>query len=338
MTFGTEWGFGSEEPVCRQIFNEYVDAGGNFVDTADGYSNGHSEEMIGRFVADRRLRDRLVIATKFTFSADPANPNAGGNGRKNIYRALQGSLRRLRTDYVDLYWVHAWDRVTPAEELVSTMNDLVRGGGIRHYGFSNVPAWFLTYAHSFAKFSALEPPVALQFEYSLVERNVEREHLPAAQSFGLGLCPWSPLASGFLTGKYRRTEQGAQGDGRLEKVRGSGNPTFEKGTERNWKILDVLLEVATELGRKPAEVALRWVTKRPGVTSTIIGATNAKQLADNMAALDFELPAEASARLTKASEPELIYPYIFLAPPFTGLINGIAPVKRWERDPEDGAC
>ena len=185
-------------------FDRYLEAGGNFIDTADGYTGGKSEEMVGKFIAERKLRDRVVLATKFTFNAEPGNPNAGGNGRKNIYRALEGSLRRLKTDYIDLYWLHAWDTVTPVEEVVSTLNDLVREGKIRHYGFSDTPAWYVARAYTLAEKEGKERLIALQLEYSLVERNIEREHIPAAQELGLGICPWSPLASGFLTGKYKR--------------------------------------------------------------------------------------------------------------------------------------
>lgn len=329
MTFGTEWGFGANEEVSRAIFDYYLESGGNFIDTADGYTNGHSEQLVGQFVAERNLRDRLVIATKFTFSADRANPNAGGNGRKNTRRALEGSLRRLRTDYVDLYWVHAWDAVTPAAEVLTTMNDLVREGKILHYGLSNVPAWYMARLATLAEMEGKEPPIALQPEYSLVERNIEREHIPAAQQFGLGICPWSPLASGFLTGKYRRTPQGVQGDGRLEKTRAMGNPAFDKDTGRNWPILQALLKVAKEAGRTPAQVALNWVATQPGVSSTIIGATKPDHLQDNLAALDFTLPEELRARLTQASAPEAFQPYIFFGQPFTEMVNGSGAVRAW---------
>src|SRR5439155_17749249 len=158
----------------------YLEAGGNFVDTADAYTGGKSEELVGKFIADRSLRDRVVLATKFTFNTDPGNPNGGGNGRKHIYRALEGSLRRLRTDYIDLYWLHAWDTVTPVEEVVATLSDLVRAGKIRHYGFSDVPAWYAARAQTLATWEGKEPPIALQLEYSLVERTIEREHVGAA--------------------------------------------------------------------------------------------------------------------------------------------------------------
>ena len=181
MTFGTEWGFGAEEAVSNEMFDHYIDAGGNFLDTADGYTNGHSEELVGKFVGDRKLRDFAVIATKFTFGAQPKNPNAGGNGRKNIYRALEGSLRRLKTDYIDLYYLHAWDIVTPVDEVVSTLNDLVREGKIRYYGFSDTPAWYVARAQTLAEKEGKERIATLQLEYSLIERNIEREHVPVTQ-------------------------------------------------------------------------------------------------------------------------------------------------------------
>src|SRR5438270_11181198 len=303
-TFGTEWGWGAEESVSRALFERYIEQGGNFIDTADGYTGGKSEEMVGKFIADRALRDRVLLATKFTFNAEPGNPNAGGNGRKNIYRALHGSLRRLKTDYIDLYWLHAWDPITPVEEVGSTINDLVREGKIRHYGFSDTPAWYLARAYTLAEKEGKDRLIALQLEYSLVERNIEREHIPAAQELGLGICPWSPLASGFLSGKYRRHGNGGSGDGRLEKMKDSGNPGFKRFTEQNWKILNVLTDIAQQIGRPAAQVALNWVATQPGVTSTILGASKLNQLEDNLRSIEFSIPAELRQRLEQASAPE----------------------------------
>jgi aryl-alcohol dehydrogenase-like predicted oxidoreductase len=335
MTFGTEWGWGSEENVSRSVFDGYVDAGGNFVDTADAYTGGKSEELVGKFIADRKLRDRVVLATKFTFNTDPGNPNAGGNGRKNLYRALEGSLRRLRTDYIDLYWLHAWDTVTPVEEVVATLNDLVREGKIRHYGLSDTPAWYVARAYTLAEKEGKERPIALQLEYSLVERNIEREHIPVAQELGLGICPWSPLASGLLSGKYAGADREKGADGRLAKLKTSGNPAFEKlFTDRNWAIADVLHGVAKELGRSAAQVALNWTTKRPAISSTIIGATKLSQLEDNLHALDFEIPAELARRLEEAGRPELVFPYAFFSPGMQAMLRGGVPLRaepRWFR-------
>ena len=329
MTFGTEWGWGAEENVSRQLLECYLDAGGNFIDTADGYTGGKSEEMLGKFIHQQSLRDRIVLATKFTFNADPANPNAGGNGRKNIYRALEGSLRRLQTDYIDLYWLHAWDTVTPVEEVVRSLNDLVREGKILHYGFSDTPAWYLARAYTLAEKEGKDPLVALQLEYSLVQRNIEREHIPAAQELGLAVCPWSPLASGFLSGKYRR-EGSAAADGRLEKVKDSGNPTLKKFSDQNWKILDVLLDVSKKLGRPPAQVALNWVATQPGITSTILGASKVNQLEDNLQALEFTIPDDLRQRLNDVGAPASIHPYEFFEPFIQQMIHGSAPVRAWQ--------
>jgi aryl-alcohol dehydrogenase-like predicted oxidoreductase len=335
MTFGTEWGWGADLEGCRAMLRRYLEAGGNFVDTADGYTGGRSEEILGQLLVESGERDRVVLATKFTFSARPGDPNAGGNGRKNVLRALDGSLRRLRTDYVDLYWLHAWDGVTPVEEVMGTLDALVRSGKVRYVGLSNTPAWYLARAQSLAERHGWERLCALQLEYSLVERTVEREHLPAARELGMGVCPWSPLASGFLSGKYGR--EGA-GEGRLAKVRGSGNPVFDKFTDRNWRILEVLRDVAKELGRPMAQVAVAWVARRPGVVSTIVGATKLAQLDDSLAALGVEIPAPLADRLEEVSRPELAYPYLFFTPAMRGMVTGGVTVRReppWSRDEDD---
>ena len=325
MTFGTEWGFGVEEKISREMFDRYLEAGGNFVDTADGYTNGHSEQMVGKFVAENRLRDRVVIATKFTFNAEPGNPNAGGNGRKNIYRAIEGSLRRLQTDYVDLYYLHAWDTVTPVEEVIAALTDLVRMGKIRYYAFSDTPAWYVARAQTLAEKEGKERLVALQLEYSLAERNIEREHIPVAQELGLGVCPWSPLAGGFLSGKYRKEGNTGKGDGRL----GMPNPLFNQFTEHNWRILDVLLDVARQVQKSPAQVALNWVATQPGITSTIIGATKLAQLEDNLGAIEFEIPAELRKRLDDASVIDPGHPYTFFGPKLQARIAGGASRQAW---------
>jgi aryl-alcohol dehydrogenase-like predicted oxidoreductase len=337
MTFGTEWGWGSEESAARAIFDRYLDAGGNVMDTADMYTNGKSEELLGKFIAGSGLRDRIVLATKFTFSADPANPNAGGNGRKNIYRALHGSLRRLQTDYIDLYWLHAWDTITPIEEVVNTLNDLVREGKVRHYGFSDTPAWYVARAQTLAEKEGKERLVALQLEYSLVERSIEREHIPAAQELGLGICPWSPLAGGLLTGKYKREGDSGRGEGRLEQAK--DHPVLARllRDERNWRIVDVLIDVARQLGKPPAQVALNWVATQPGVTSTIIGATKLVQLEDNLRATEFGIPAELCRRLDEASAIPEIHPYLFYAPVMQAMITGGASVNPWTASRATGA-
>jgi aryl-alcohol dehydrogenase-like predicted oxidoreductase len=322
MTFGTQrWG--ADEAASRAIFDTYVEAGGNFVDTADVYSGGRSEEMLGRFLKDSGRRESLVLATKAGFATGD-HPHAGGNGVKHIHDALDGSLRRLATDHVDLYWLHVWDMVTPAEEVLQTMAALVRAGKVRHWGISNAPAWYVAKIATLAAAHALPRPVGLQFEYSLAQRGVENEHVPLALEFGLGLQPWSPLAGGFLTGKYRRDDP-ANAEGQRGPALPDGKPDLGGGENRlaganpfgdskfnarNWDVLDVLRSVADEVGASPAHVALAWVIGRPGVSSVLIGASRAEQVSANIASLDVELTASQRRRLDEASAPEAIYPSV----------------------------
>jgi aryl-alcohol dehydrogenase-like predicted oxidoreductase len=305
----------------------YVERGGNFVDTADGYTGGISEQLVGKFINDAGLRDKIVLATKFTFNQSPGNPNAGGNGRKNIHRAVEASLRRLGTDYIDLYWLHAWDTMTPAEEVMSTIDALVRDGKVRYFGMSDIPAWYAARAHTIAELRGWEKISAFQLEYSLIERSIEREHIPLAQELGIALCPWSPLASGFLTGKYRRAAQ--DGETRRLDLMPAGTPFARFDTPRNREVVEVLVQVAAEIGRPPAEVALKWLIDRPGVTSTILGASKPDQLASNLASLEVEIPAELRARLDEASAIVPGNPYRFFEPFLQGMMRGGTDVRKW---------
>ena len=314
MTFGTSrWGSG--EDGSRAVFNAYVDAGGNFVDTADVYSSGRSEEMLGSFIAERALRDSIVLATKSGFGAGKG-PHAGGNGAKHVHAALHLSLKRLQTDYIDLYWVHVWDSVTPAEELLETMTALVRSGKIRYWGMSNSPAWYVAKVATLAATRGLPGPIALQYFYSLANRDIEDEHVPLAAEFDMGIMPWSPLAYGLLTGKYHRTEveksepQPAD-DNRLAGANPFGNSLF---TERNWKIVEAVKTVAKEAGQSPARIALAWIMGRPGVASTLMGVSRVEQVADNIAALDVVLSAEHRAALDAVSAPPQKMLYSLFSP------------------------
>ncbi|MEM6463392.1 MAG: aldo/keto reductase [Pseudomonadota bacterium] len=323
MTFGEDWGWGSDEATARHIFDAYVATGGNFFDTADLYTNGKSEEMLGQFVEDAGLRDKAVIATKFSYGAAPGNPNAGGNGRKNIMRAVEGSLKRLRTDYIDLYFLHTWDRLTPADEVMRTMDDLVRSGKVRYIGLSDVPAWYASEAQTIARLRGHEPVSALQLEYSLAERNIENEFVDLGTTHGMGIMVWSPLTSGLLSGKYRPSESGTpQGEGRLITTADSGNPAFDRFTERNWAIVAELERVAGEVGRSMAQVAVNWVANRPGVASVIVGATKLDQLEDNLGALEFDLPAELRESLDAVSATAKAFPYTFFEPALQTMITG----------------
>jgi aryl-alcohol dehydrogenase-like predicted oxidoreductase len=293
------------------------------------YAGGESETWLGEFVRDGRTRDEVVIATKFSFNAQPGNPNAGGNGRKNILRAIEGSLRRLQTDYVDIYILHAWDRVTPVEEVMRTLDDLVRAGKVRHIGLSDAPAWYAARAQTLAEACRYERLALLQLEYSLVSRSLEREHVPLAVETGVSIVPWSPLASGFLTGKYRREGGRITGSGRVFDYKESGNPTLEKFAkrERNWEILEAVLKAAKDTGRTPTEIALSWVIGRPQVTSVLIGATRRDQLELNLSALGFRLPAEIERRLTEASRPESTELDHFFEPTMQAMLTGGVQVR-----------
>ncbi len=330
MTFGTDWGWGTDEAAARSLFDRYVDEGGNFIDTADIYTNGTSESWIGKFVKERSLRDRLVLATKFSFNAEPGNPNAGGNGRKNIYRALDASLRRLGTDHVDLYWVHCWDTATSIEEVASTLTDLVRAGKVRGIGLSDVPAWYAARWQTLAERHGWEKIAALQLEYSLVERSIEREHVPMARELGMGVLAWGPLAGGLLSGKYTRETTEIAGSGRLERMK--GNPlaaTRTAPSEARWKIVLLVKAIAEELGCTPAEVATAWILGRPGIAGALVGVTKMEQLEGSARALALVLPEEARSRLDEVSALDVVFPYGHFRPSFQKtMIDGGNSVQR----------
>ncbi|GLH71867.1 aldo/keto reductase [Geothrix limicola] len=306
MTFGTDWGWGAEIDECRAMLDRYLGAGGNFIDTANIYTKGHSEAILGDYFAERGGRDRVVLATKFCGSLHRGDPNAGGAGRKAIQQQLEQSLRRLRTDCVDLYWMHFHDPHTPIEETLRTLDDLVRSGKVRYIGVSDTPAWKVVQGQCEAAFRGWSPFVALQIEYSLIERTVEHDLMPMAQACGLGVTPWSPLKGGLLTGKYGRNKQ-PQGEGRHL-------PGVSKSlTDRNYAIIEAAEGVAQEYDTGVAQVALAWVLARPGVASPILGARTLAQLEGNLQSLDLPLSAEHLARLDAASAPAPIFPHGFLA-------------------------
>ncbi|KUL21488.1 aldo/keto reductase [Actinoplanes awajinensis] len=308
MTFGNE----ADEDVSHALLNRYVEAGGNFVDTADVYNDGASEEIIGRWLAGQN-RDDLVVATKF-FWRTGSGPNDHGAGRKHILAAVRDSLRRLGTDYLDLYQVHAFDEATSLEETLSTLDGLVKAGTVRHLGVSNYAAWQLQKSLDVAKFRGLEPFVALQPLYNLIDREVEHELIPVSLNEGVGIIPWAPLRGGWLTGKYRRGMTEAPADTRWEGDKQSWLGRWDRSVdERTWSVTDTLLAVAGELDRTPAQVALRWLLQRPGVTSPIVGARSLTQLDDNLGALGWSLDDKQMDRLTTSGDQPLPYPYGYLA-------------------------
>ncbi|MCU1639899.1 MAG: aldo/keto reductase [Nocardia sp.] len=313
-TFGTEWGWGAEPDEARKLFDLYVERGGNFIDTAGTYTDGTSERLLGEFT--RHNRESLVLATKYTTLRRPGDPNSGGPHRKNLFASVEASLRQLNTDYIDLFYLHVWDFTTPVEEILRGMDDLVRQGKILYVAISNAPAWQVSRMQTIADLRGWSPLVGLQIEYNLIERTGERDLIPMAREMGLGVMPYSPLAGGVLTGKYSRDDvhaaNSASGDGTRKTV------TLANGalTERNLDVVDVVKEVATELGRTPAQVGLAWTLQNPGVTAPIIGARTPAQLEDNLGALEVDFTASQLTRLDKASAIEFGYPHAFLAGDF----------------------
>ncbi|MEV6302452.1 aldo/keto reductase [Actinoplanes sp. NPDC051861] len=298
--------YGRTADEAEPILRRYLDAGGNLIDTADFYTAGESERILGSLIAKAGARDRVVLTSKFTNTVDPSDPNAGGNGRKHMIRALEDSLRRLGTDHLDLYLLHTWDRITPVEEVARTFDDLIRAGKIRYAGLSDVPAWYAATAQS------LLPMVTVQLPYSLLDRAIEPEFTAMAQTLGMGITAWSPLAGGLLTGKYRRDEAGVSGAGRLD---GSPAPTGH-----DWRVIDALTTVAADIGRPMSQVALNWVVTQPGVASAVVGASSVAQLDSNLAALDFEIPAAARRTLDEAAARPLPKPYSMFTPEYQSWI------------------
>jgi len=311
MTFGTDWGWGADMRDARRQFDAYAQAGGNFIDTANLYTDGSSERMLGEFAA--MDRDRFVIASKFTLNTRPADPNAGGNGRKNLVTSLEDSLRRLKMDYVDLYWVHAWDQLTPVEEWMRALDDMVRAGKVRYLGVSDMPAWKVAQAQTQALLRGWSPLIALQIEYSLLERTVERELLPMAREFGLGVTPWSPLGQGVLSGKYSTADLQAAPSALAEKEgRFARNIASGRANPRSLAIAAECQAIGSELGVSAAQVAIAWLLAQPGVCAPIVGARTLDQLNDNLAALAVELSEAELARLDSVSRVTLGFPHDFL--------------------------
>jgi aryl-alcohol dehydrogenase-like predicted oxidoreductase len=303
MTYGTENGWGADKDESRAIFDAFAEAGGNFVDTADVYTAGTSERWTGEFVASER--GRFVVGTKFTMSRPAADPNAAGNQRKHMVQALEASLRRLGTDYVDLYWVHAWDFITPTEEVMRALDDLVRAGKVLYVGVSNAPAWAIARANTMAELRGWSPFVGMQIEYSLVERTAERELLPMARALDVGVTAWSPLGAGLLTGKYADRSTDGQPSLRLD---------YTKATPIDGRTLGIAREVARiadEAGITPAQAALAWLRGRGAIP--ILGARSAQQFADNLRCVDVALDEPQTRALEEASRIAPEYPTRFLA-------------------------
>jgi aryl-alcohol dehydrogenase-like predicted oxidoreductase len=299
MTFGDDWGWGAAKDESGQIFDLFAQAGGNFIDTANIYTNGTSETLLRDLIA--KDRDHFVLATKYVSSMRRGDPNAGGAHRKNLVQALEASLRRLGTDRIDLYWVHLWDFLTPVDEVMRALDDQVRAGKVLYVGVSDAPAWIVAQANTLADCRGWTPFAGIQVEYSLVERTVERELLPMAESLGVGVTAWSPLAAGVLTGKYD-PENAKDRDRRLDKI------PWDRRSARNLTIARVVVEMAKELGRTPAQVALNWIRQRNASVIPIVGARKLDQARDNLACIEWKLDESSIARLDSASAIDLGFP------------------------------
>lgn len=305
MTFGEEWGWGAGTDEARKIYDTYREAGGNFIDTANLYTLGTSERMVGEFVKGHR--EEMVIATKYTNAVPGKDANAGGNQRKNMMQAVEASLKRMGTDYIDLYWLHIWDQLTPVEEVMRGFDDLVRQGKVLYVGVSDAPAWWVAQANTLASLRGWSPFIGLQIEYNLIERTVERELVPMAKALGLGLVAWSPLSGGVLTGKYsgEKKEEGGRYSGDMM------SPFLPKDQERQERIVAAVRKVSEETGRSMPQVALAWLRYRDIPVIPIIGARKLHQFEENMASMTLELTAEQVAQLNEASALPMGFPHDF---------------------------
>ncbi|MBX3066212.1 MAG: aldo/keto reductase [Anaerolineae bacterium] len=301
MTFGEDWGWGASKEASRQQFDLFVEQGGNFIDTAINYTEGTAEKYVGEFVKGQR--ERFVIATKYSLVRNRGDVNGAGNNRKNLMHSLDHSLKSLGVDYLDLFWLHAWDFTTPVEEIMRGLDDAVRAGKVLYVGISDTPAWIVSRANAIAELRGWSPFIALQIEYSLIERTPERDLLPMAQTLELGVTPWAALGGGVLTGKYLKDPQ----------AQGRINDSSPRRSERNTAIATEVVKIAEEIGRPAAQVAINWVMRQPAVVSPIIGARSAEQLKESLAAAEFTLTPEQLARLDAVSQIDLGFPHDFLA-------------------------
>ncbi len=328
MTFGEEWGWGATKRESKKMFEAFAEAGGNFIDTANRYTEGTSEKYLGEFI--KSDREHFVVATKYTLFTRPDDPNCAGNHRKNMVQSLEASLKRLGTDHIDLFWVHAWDFMTPVDEVMRALDDVVRQGKVLYIGISDTPAWIVSQANTLADLRGWSPFVGLQIRYSLIDRTAEADLLPMARAFDLAVTPWSVLGAGVLTGKYNRKTQPEEGRAREGAAK----------VERNLTIAGETIAVAEEVGCSPSQVAIAWVRQHPGVMIPLIGARNLSQLEDNLGALDVTLDEDQMKRLDEPSRIDLGFPHNFLTEdPIRNVVYGGVYDKihnhrlRWSGEP-----
>jgi len=302
MTFGPNWGWGAEKAEAHQVFDAYANAGGNFIDTANRYTDGTAESYLGEFLATDR--DHFILATKYSLYDRKDDPNFSGNHRKNMIRSLEGSLKRLQTEFIDIFWLHAWDFMTPVEEIMRGLDDLVKAGKVLYLGISDTPAWVVSQANTLTDLRGWTAFTGLQFEYSLVERTPERDLMPMAHAFGMAMTPWGILGAGVLSGKYN--------PGKVQEEKGRAS-LWGEVNERRLSIALIVEEISKEIGCTPAQVAINWVRQQPGTVIPILGARRASQILDNLAALDHPLSPDQMARLDQASHIDRGFPHDFLA-------------------------
>jgi aryl-alcohol dehydrogenase-like predicted oxidoreductase len=299
MTFGEEWGFGANKEESKKVFDAYAEKGGNFIDTANRYTNGTSEKYVGEFIASQR--EHFVLATKYTLYEQAGDPNRSGNHRKNMMQSVEASLKRLNTEYIDVLYLHAWDFLTPVDEIMRAFDDLVRQGKIFYAAISDTPAWRVAQANTIADLRGLSPFIGFQVEYSLLQRTPERDLLPMAKAFDIGVTAWAPIAGGALTGKYLNKE-----------IEGRVPENSLRRNERSTKITEAVVAIAEQIGKSPAQVAIRWTMQQNQVVIPIVGARKVAQIEDNMGAADFELNPEQMKQLNDVSQIELGFPHDFL--------------------------
>ncbi len=303
MTLGEAWGNGADRKESHKILNHFAEAGGNFIDTANKYHNGETEEIVGEFVAPDR--DKWVISAKYTLSSVDGDPNAAGNSRKHMMRSIEDTLRRLKTDYIDIYSVHTWDFASPIEEVMQGLNDLVRAGKVLYIGITDAPAWVVSQANTLARNQGWSTFTGLQVQYNLTERSIERDLLPMADVFDLGVTAWAPMAGGVLTGKYTQEKEESLDSKRAEQNKG-------RLTERNLRIATEVDAIAARIGKSSSQVALNWLRQRDNRVIPVVGSRKVSQLADILGCLNFSLDDKQMNRLNEVSRIELGYPHDFI--------------------------
>lgn len=328
-TFGAAWGDGwsISKSEASAIFNTFLDSGMNFIDTANVYQNGESEKWVGELLKERGGREKIVISTKYTMNMDPTNPLSGGNGKTQMIREVEDSLKRLQTDYIDVLYLHHWDTTTPVEEVMKSLNHIIESGKVRYIGLSNFPGWYLGKADVLSKWYGWEPISTIQMEYNLLERTIEREFTPFAKETGIGIYAWSPLANGLLTGRYDFDLEKREilGAGRVTKNFVT-DPWIDPFTSQAQRTINILKKISKELGYSPAQIAAAWILHQPNISGLVAGASKVSQIEQSIESMNIEIPANLLNELNEASKPMPSNPYSFHSGPIQDAISGTAKV------------